>query len=138
MNMKNVTIILVLLLASFTANAQAKKHRIIFDMAKVDTGYQAILMKQLNNTLAEAPDTQLEVVCYGPALSMLVKGKNSVESQMKALSDKGVSFVACANAMKIQNVKKEDLIPFVSITPVALLELSSKQMEGWSYVKAGF
>jgi intracellular sulfur oxidation DsrE/DsrF family protein len=136
--MKNLFIILVLLIAGFTADAQTKKHRIIFDMAKVDTGYQAILMKQLNNTLAEAPDTQLEVVCYGPGLSMLVKGRNSVEPQMKALSDKGVKFVACANAMKLQNVKPEDLISFVTITPVALLELSSKQMEGWSYIKAGF
>ncbi|WP_336516479.1 DsrE family protein [Pollutibacter soli] len=137
--MKKISFVLVILLTAYATNAQTKKHRIIFDMAKTDTGYQAILMKQLNNTLNEAPDAELEVVCYGPGLSMLVKGRNSVESQMKALTERGkVSFVACANAMKIQNVKKEDLIPFVLVTPVALLELSSKQMEGWSYVKAGF
>lgn len=137
--MKKFSILLVVLIAAFATNAQTKKHRIIFDMAKIDTGYQAILMKQLNNTLTESPDAELEVVCYGPALSMLIKGRNSVEPQMKALTEKGkVSFVACANAMKIQNVKKEDLISFVTITPVALLELSSKQMEGWTYIKAGF
>ncbi len=129
----------IALFISFVAVAQTKKHRIVFDMAKNDTAYQAILMKQLNNTLNEAPDAELEVVCYGPALSMLVKGRNSVEAQMKALTEKGkVSFIACANAMKLQNVKKEDLVSLATVVPVALLELSSKQEEGWTYIKAGF
>ncbi len=129
----------IALFISFVAVAQTKKYRIVFDMAKNDTAYQAVLMKQLNNTLNEAPDAELEVVCYGPALSMLVKGRNSVEPQMQALTEKGkVKFVACANAMKIQNVKKEDLVSLASVVPVALLELSSKQSEGWTYIKAGF
>ena len=132
-------LLVIALFISFVAAAQTKKHRIIFDMAKNDTAYQAVLMKQLNNTLTEAPDAELEVVCYGPALSMLVKGRNSVEPQMKALTEKGkVSFVACANAMKIQNVKKEDLVSLAIVVPSALIELSSKQSEGWNYIKAGF
>jgi len=49
-----------------------------------------------------------------------------------------VSFVACANTMRRLKVDKSQLLPFAKITPVAMLEISARQQDGWSYIKAGF
>jgi intracellular sulfur oxidation DsrE/DsrF family protein len=36
------------------------------------------------------------------------------------------------------NIDKSRIVPFAKIVPVAILELSSRQQEGWNYIKAGF
>jgi intracellular sulfur oxidation DsrE/DsrF family protein len=69
---------------------------------------------------------------------MLVKNKTYFEDKLKELKDKGnVSFKGCANSMKRFNIDKSELISFAEIVPVAILEISEKQMEGWSYIKVG-
>jgi len=40
--------------------------------------------------------------------------------------------------MRRLKVEKSQLVPFAKIVPVAMLELASRQQEGWSYIKAGF
>ena len=54
---------------------------------------------------------------------------------MRELNNKGVNFVGCNNSLNSLNLKKEDLINFVNIVPVGVLELIIKQEEGYAYVK---
>ena len=69
---------------------------------------------------------------------MLVKNKMFFENSMNELKSRGkVYFKVCANSMKRLNIEKSELSPIAEIVPVAILELSEKQMEGWSYIKAG-
>ena len=64
--------------------------------------------------------------------------KTNVTKEMEEIQKVfNVSFVACANTMRRMNVDKSRLVPFAKIVPVAILELSSRQQEGWSYIKAG-
>ena len=80
---------------------------------------------------------QVEVVCYGKGLSLLLKTNAAYLERMKKTSDSGVVLAACQNTMRRRNVKTEDLVPFAAQVDSGVAELIRKQEAGWSYVKAG-
>ncbi|MBL7751316.1 MAG: DsrE family protein [Chitinophagaceae bacterium] len=129
---------LLLLLISFSLFAQEKKHRIVYDLVSADTADYSAVVRQFNNILKVSPEAELEVVCHGPALNMLIKDKSNVADGMESLRLRGkVSFKACANSMRRMKVEASQLLPLADIVPVAILELAERQMDGWSYIKAG-
>ena len=139
--MKKICLILVpVLLVANLAFAQQKEHRIVFEFTKGDTASFSTMMRQLNNiTRATAGNAKLEVVCYGPGLYMLMTGKTTVQQQITDFTGKyNVVFAACEASMQRQGITKSQLLPQVVTVPLATLEISSKQQEGWSYIKAGF
>ena len=71
------------------------EHRIVFQLTTSDTLSHKALMKQLGNILTLSPTSQLEVVCHGPGLSMLVEKSSIVSNKIKDFSGMGVSFMAC-------------------------------------------
>jgi len=135
---KQFSLLLVTSLFYFSASAQ-NNPKIVFDFVKADTADFRVMVLQIKNVLKENPNTVMEVVCYGPGLMMLVSDKTNVSKEMEELQKSpNVSFAACANTMRRLKVEKSQLVPFAKIIPVAMLELSARQQEGWSYIKAGF
>jgi intracellular sulfur oxidation DsrE/DsrF family protein len=122
----------------FSSSAQNKNQKIVFDFARSDTADFRIMVGQINNILKEAPNTTIEVVCYGQGLFMLVTDKTNMSKEMEEIQKVfNVSFAACANTMRRLKVDKSQLLPFAKTVPVAILELSYRQQDGWSYIKAG-
>ncbi len=135
---KQFSTLVVIFLFCFSVSAQNKEQKIVFDFVKADTADFRIMVAQINNILKEAPYTTIEVVCYGAGLFMLVSDKTNVSKEMEEIQKVfNVSFAACANTMRRMNVDKTRILPFAKIVPVAILELSLRQQEGWSYIKAG-
>jgi intracellular sulfur oxidation DsrE/DsrF family protein len=135
---KQFSIVLITAFFYFTAAAQ-NNQKIVFDFVKADTADFRVMVLQIKNVLKENPNTVMEVVCYGPGLMMLVSDKTNVSKEMEELQKSpNVIFAACANTMRRLKVEKSQLVPFATIVPVAMLELSKRQQEGWSYIKAGF
>ncbi|MFM9907991.1 MAG: DsrE family protein [Chitinophagaceae bacterium] len=135
--MQKIILFSIVLLSAFHSIAQSK-HKIVFDFASGDTAFHSGILRQLNNVLKEAPDAELEVVCHGPAVFMLVKDKTLLEDKMKEIIGRAhVTFKICANSMRRLGVDKNQLISLAEVVPVAMLELSKKQQEGWSYIWAG-
>jgi intracellular sulfur oxidation DsrE/DsrF family protein len=135
------TYILTLLLLLFSGSVFAqeiKSHRIVIQVASNDTTVQAQLMKQLGNLQKVSPGIQLEVVCHGPGLELLVSDKSYVAAKVTEHSKKGVDFVACEFTMMQKNIDKSRLIAGVRTVPAAILEIAEKQEQGWSYIKSGF
>jgi len=131
--------LVALCLGFISASTQKSQHKIVFDFVKADTSDFRIMVTQISNILKEAPNTAIEVVCYGPGLFMLVSDKTNVSKEMEEIQKaSNVSFAACANTMRRLKVDKSRLLPLAKIVPVAILEISSRQQEGWSYIKAGF
>lgn len=120
--------------------AQQKEHRIVFEFTKGDTASFSTMMRQLNNiTKATEGKAKLEVVCYGPGLQMLMTEKTTVQQKIEEFHGKfNVVFAACEASMQRQGITKSQLLPQIITVPLATLEISSKQQEGWSYIKAGF
>jgi intracellular sulfur oxidation DsrE/DsrF family protein len=127
------------LLLGFAAVSQtaAPKHHVVFQLSEPDGSAWSSLPIHVNNVikaLAEDGGSQIEVVFYGPGLAMLTKAGQSYEEPLKQLSDKGVKLLACRNAMKMRNVKSEDLFPFAGEVDSGIAEIVRKQEAGWAYV----
>ena len=120
--------------------AQQKEHKIVFDFTKGDTASFSTMMRQLNNIVkATEGKAKLEVVCYGPGLDMLMKERTTVQQQIEEFHGKyNVVFSACEASMQRRGIVKSQLLPQIVTVPLASLEISSKQQEGWSYMKAGY
>jgi len=125
---------LFLLFLSISVPAQ---HKIIWDIDSGDTARQRVLFNQLNNVLAEAPDTKIEVVFHGFAVLAMVKDTGYFKPQITSLYKKGVVFTACNNSLKKRKIDPARVIPEAIIVPVAILEIVKKQEQGWAYIKAG-
>ena len=136
---KQFSLLLATIIFCFAASAQNNQQKIVFDFVKADTADFRLMVLQIKNVLKEDPNTAMEVVCYGPGLMMLVSDKTNVSKEMEELQKSNtVTFAACANTMRRLKVEKSQLVPFAKIVPVAMLELSARQQDGWSYIKAGF
>jgi len=66
--------------------------------------------------------------CCGPATGALME-------QMKQLSEMGVNFAACRNALKAQSIDEGSLPDFVTVVPAGITEIARKQAEGYAYIK---
>jgi intracellular sulfur oxidation DsrE/DsrF family protein len=80
-------------------------------------------------------NARLEIVCHGPGLDMLEKNRTTVQNEIAELNKLNVVFAACEVTMKRRGVDKSQLVPNVITVPAAILEISSKEQDGWSYVK---
>ena len=120
-------------------SAQQKEHKIVFDFTKGDTASFSTMMRQIRNITKAAGNSKIEIVCYGPGLDMLMKNKTTVNKEIEEFTGKfNVVFAACEASMQRRGIKKEELLSQVTTVPLASLEISSKQQEGWSYLKAGY
>ena len=131
--------ILALLLgyAAISQTPAGPKHHVVFQLSEPEGPSWSSLALHVNNTMKSLADdggSQVEVVFYGPGLSMLTKASTAYAEPLKQLSDKGVKLLACQNAMKMRNVKTEDLFPFAGQVDSGIAEIVRKQEAGWAYV----
>ncbi len=118
--------------------AQDKQHKIVFDFTKNDTANFATMVRHAKNIKTVARNSKLEIVCHGPGLDLLVKDKTTVQKEIEELHQKyNVVFLACEATMQRRNIDRSRLLPLAKTVPFANLEISSKQQEGWSYIKSG-
>ncbi|MDX2283633.1 MAG: DsrE family protein [Bacteroidia bacterium] len=129
---------LALLRAQTTPAADAAVHRIVYQMTSSDSVVHKAFIRQLGNVTSTAPTAQIEVVCHGPGLDLLVRSNTTVAKGIAEMSGKGVVFVACEFTMRQRSLTKEALVPQAGTVESAILEIVKKQEAGWSYIKAGF
>lgn len=123
---------------AFNVFAQEKPVKIIFDVTSSDVKVHQSAIRHIKAMSKAYPESQFEMVMYGGAMDMVIKGKSAVEDDIFTLSsDENISFVICQGTMKRHKVEKSVLIPGVIPLPDGILELAQKQQEGWSYIKEG-
>ena len=118
--------------------AQAKAHKVVFGVTSADEGDWSLTVGNIRNLLAGLkPDgVDVEVVGYGPGLRMIKNG-STVAEEIATLSGQGVKFVACQNAMRASHTEAKDLLPGVGQVPAGIVEVVTKQEQGWTYIKGG-
>ena len=136
--MKNILlgVLPVFFFVSF-GNAQQRQHKIVFDFTEADTSSFAIVIRHAKSIMDLTGNARLEIVCHGPGLDMLVKNRTTVQKDIEDLIKLNVVFAACEVTMKRRGVDKSQLISKVITVPAAILEISSKEQDGWSYIKEG-
>ncbi len=113
------------------------KHHIVFELNEPEGGAWDSLVKHVNNVrkaLSTDGGSQVEVVFWGPGLNMLLKSNTAYQERLKQLVDDGVTLSACQNAMKVMNVKTEDLFPFANQVDSGIAQIVRRQEAGWAYI----
>lgn len=136
--MKKVIIAIALQMVVMIVVAQTNPVKIVFDITSKDTLAHQGALRHVTMMAKAYPQSTFVLVVYGSALPMVVKGQSTVENGFASLtSNKNVSFKVCSATMKRYNVDKNQLIAGVEIVPDAILEIVTKQGEGWGYIKEG-
>jgi uncharacterized protein len=138
-----ITATLLFLFISIVLPAQRKdskepaKHRIVMQFNDPDSVSQVRTLMQVQNVKKIWPDAEIEVVCLGGGLDLLMTKNSKASNLISEWSGKGVIFAACNNTMMNRKVTKEDLLPQAVVVPAAVIELATRQEEGWSYFRGG-
>jgi uncharacterized protein len=139
--MKASLIVLVaalLLPISLLAQSRDKgKHKIVIQFNDPDSVSQSRVVMQVENIRKVWADAQVEVVCLGGGLDLLTTKGSKYSNMVAEWTQKGVVFAACNNTMTVRKITKEDLLPQAVVIPAAVIELATKQEEGWSYFRGG-
>jgi intracellular sulfur oxidation DsrE/DsrF family protein len=138
---KHLFVSAIVILFSTNIKAQSntyKKHLIIMQLTSADTMVHKGLMKQLNNLKTGWGDTvNIEVVCHGPGIELLMRSKSKFSRQINQLQEKGIAFAACENTLSEKKIIKSDILPNMIFVPMGIGEIILKQEQGWYYIKAG-
>lgn len=135
---KMITLFIIAACICNVAMAQVK-HRVVIQLSSNDTAVWHGLMNNIKH-LQETwhKDVQIEVVAHGPGIELLVKAKTTQQEKISELKSAGVVFDACMNTMKARNLTKDAIVADAGFVPSGVVEVVTKQEEGWSYLKSGF
>jgi intracellular sulfur oxidation DsrE/DsrF family protein len=130
-------VLLATLLPAAAQTPAAPKHKAVFQLTEPEGADWGTLIVHVNNMRAafeKDGGVQIEVVFFGPGIHMLRKTNTAEGDRLKKLSESGVILAACQNAMRVANLKTEDLFPFASQVDAGVAELVRKQEAGWAYI----
>jgi len=135
--MKTFLTSLILVVVSITTLAQEKDQKIIFDVTSTDSNVHKAVMLQMKVMSANYPNSKLEVMVYGKALSMLIKNQSTVAKEIALYSNNDhVSFTACEVSMKLLfKIDEKQLLNGVGTVENAIPDIVMKQKNGWGYIK---
>ena len=114
-----------------------KKHKIVIQFADSDSLAQVRVTQQIGNVLRCWPNAEIEIVCLSGGLDLLMTSNSKASKEVADWTAKGMVFAACNNTMKNRNITKEDLLSQAVVVPSAIVELATKQEQGWSYFRSG-
>jgi intracellular sulfur oxidation DsrE/DsrF family protein len=133
---KSILHFLLFLVLPIAGMAQAKPVKIVFDITSNDSLAHQAVLRHVTGMSKSYPDSKFEVVVYGGALPMVVKNKSTVANSIQQLGgNKNVSFKVCAVTMQRFAVDQSQLLPTIQVVPDAIMEIVTRQAEGWGYIK---
>lgn len=130
--------------AAVPAAHAAETVRIAFHVDENDPGVMNLALNNAANVMKHYADkgveTQIEIVTYGPGLTMLLDGRSPVAQRVAAMSleHPNMQFSACANTMAAMAKKtgsEPKLLSEAVVVPSGVVRLVELQGEGYAYVK---
>ena len=122
------------------AQAAGQHHRVVFQVSSSDPGTMNLAinnMTAMRRLYEERGETVgIELVAYGPGLTMLREGMSPVKDRLDGL--KGVTLSACENTMRA--VEKAEgqpvqLLAQARTVPAGVVRLVELQEQGWAYIR---
>jgi uncharacterized protein len=132
-----IALALAVVFAAVSQTPKSPKHHVVFQLTEAEGGAWNVLplhVANMRKAFEADGGSEVEVVFFGAGLNMLLKKNTAYEARLKQLADDGVKLSACQNAMRVMNVKTEDLFPFASQVDSGVAELARKQESGWAYI----
>jgi hypothetical protein len=123
--------------AAPAAPVQPHKERAIFAVSDADPQKWNLTLGNIANAIEGlgADSADIELVVYGPGISMLKKDSPVAGRLAEALKS-GVRIAACRNSMRGFHLEAADLAPGVGSVPSGVVELIRQQHAGYAYVRS--
>ena len=134
-------------LAIAAAAADKKEHRIVVQVDQNDPQVMNLVLNNVQNILdyynGKNEPAQVEVVAYGPGLTMLRDDTSPVKDRLMRMTKDGsfpakLQFSACHNTMMGMEKREGHPIPIVSaakIVPAGVVRITELQEKGWTYLR---
>ena len=121
---------------SALAQPNAKKTQAVFQVSDADPQKWNLTLNNVNNVIQDlgGEKVDLEIVVYGPGIAML-KADSPVGKRIAEVLKSGIKVVACENTMKGQHLVYADMLPEIGYVPAGVVELITKQRDGYSYIR---
>ncbi len=110
--------------------------RVVFHLDFDDTLTFELALANIMNFLNDVGEADVAVLANGFAVKLFVKKAGvKFKEKLEELSNKGVKFYICNNALNAHNISKEDIFEFCEIVPAGITKLVELQNEGYAYIK---
>ena len=117
------------------AGAGNGQMKVVIQVSDSDPATWSLALNNVKNFQAATKgQAKIEVVAYGPGIGMLTADSELANRVTEAV-DSGVKVAACGNTMKAKNLTKADMNSKVDIVPGGVVEIVTREMEGYSYIR---
>ena len=122
--------------AQNTSGAGQKRHKIVIQVSDNDPAKWNLALNNAKNLQDDvgAANVDIEIVAYGPGISMLKLESTAGARIADALTAK-VKVLACENTMRGQKLTRQDMLPALGFVPAGVTEIMIRQSEGWAYLR---
>lgn len=125
--------------AVISANAADVAHKVVIQVSSKDPLIQKIALNNAVNIQKSygIDNVTVEIVAYGPGLSMLTKKSKQAE-RIQSLAMSNITFSACGNTIKKIKKKKgkePKLIKGVKVVSSGVRRIMDLQEQGYSYIR---
>ncbi|WP_146587838.1 DsrE family protein [Puniceibacterium confluentis] len=126
------------------ALAEGQTHHVAIHVDENDPQVMNMALNNAQNVAAyyaeNGDSVVIEMVAYGPGLTMLIPGKSPVEQRISAMSleMENISFSACGNTLDAMQKKAGhdiSLMEEAKITPSGVVRLIELQEQGYAYIR---
>jgi intracellular sulfur oxidation DsrE/DsrF family protein len=121
---------------SAQAAGQTGPFKAVFQVSDADPQKWNLTLNNAKNALADlGPDTQLQIVVFGPGIG-LAKAGSEVAQRVTETIAAGVKLVVCQNTMRGMHLEPKDIHPQAGYVPSGVGELIRKQAAGYAYIRS--
>jgi intracellular sulfur oxidation DsrE/DsrF family protein len=132
---KKISIVLAIICTSVLWS-QEPAVKIVFDVTSADEATHKSAIRHVKMMAEAYPKSEFELVMYSKAMNMALADKSVVAEDMSKLAkNENVSFKICAATMNRNKVEEAQLVKGVDVVPDGIMEIITKQAEGWGYIK---
>lgn len=126
----------LVLLGLATLGFAADKPGVVIQVSENNPAIWNLALNNARNIQQELgkDKVDIEIVAYGPGIHML-EDSSEVANRVKEADANGVAIRACGNTMKAQKITDKDLAPGVKVVKAGVIEIMTKEREGWAYIK---
>ena len=116
--------------------AAAQRAKVVIQVSDSDQGKWNLALNNAKNIQTDlgAANVEVEIVTYGPGIDML-KLDSPVGGRIGEATTAGVKVIACENTMRGQKLTRADMLNGISYVPAGVVELMSRQQQGWAYIR---
>ena len=113
-----------------------KRHRLVIQVSDNDPAKWNLALNNAKNVQDDvgAANVDIEIVAYGPGISMLKLESPSAARVQEAIKS-NIKVIACENTMRGQKLTKDDMLGGISYVNAGVTEIMKKQGEGWAYLR---